>query len=400
MPRLANIATVILAAAAVCAGCSSNPSARASGEKKDGEERAVRVTPSVLGEMTRLVVVSGTLAADEQVVLGSKVAGRLAEMRVDIGTRVNKGDVLARLEPTDLKLRVDQAEAALQQARVRLGLKPEGTEERVDPDATSTVRQARAMLDEARSKRDRAAQLFEQQLIARTDLDAAVAGYQVGEGRYQDAVEEVRTRQALLAQRRSELELARQQWIASELKAPFDGAVRERNAQAGEYISVGAAVVTLVRMHPLRLRLAVPEREAASVRAGQLVSVRVEGDPAAYLGRVVRLSPAFEEGSRTLRVEAEVPNERSILRPGSFARAEIQTESGHQVVIVPASAVVAFAGIEKVIVVQDGKAVEKPVQTGRRAGDRVEILKGLSAGEQVAVQPGNLVGGQSVTVVP
>ncbi len=389
----------ILAAGVCLAACSSDPAARASGEKKEGDARQVRVTPSVLGNMARVVVVSGTLAAEEQVVLGSKVAGRLAEMRVDIGTRVKQGDVLARLEPTDLRLRVDQAEAALQQARVRLGLKPEGTDERVEPERTSTVRQARAMLDEANSKRDRAAQLFEQQLIARTDLDAAVAGYQVAEGRYEDAVEEVRNRQALLAQRRSELELARQQWIASELKAPFDGAVRERNALPGEYIAVGAPVVTLVRIHPLRLRLAIPEREAASVRAGQAVTLRVEGDAAAYLGRVARLSPAIEEGNRTLMVEAEVPNQNGALRPGSFARAEIETESDQKVVIVPASAVVTFAGIEKVIVVQDGKSFEKAVQTGRRSGDRVEIVQGLSAGEQVVVQPGNLVGGQAVTVV-
>ena len=348
--------------------------------------------------MSRIVVVSGTLAAEEQVVLGMKVNGRLQEMRVDIGSRVSKGDVLARLDPTDYQLRVDQALAALQQARVRLGLSPDGTDEKVDPQKTATVKQAQATLDETRSKLSRATLLFNQQLISQNDLDVATAAFQVSEGRFQDALEEVRNRQAILAQRRSELELARQLLIATDLRAPFDGAVRERNALPGEFIAIGAPVATLVRLHPLRLRLAVPEREAANVRVGQEVRVRAEGDANAYSGKIVRLSPAIEEGSRTLLIEAEVPNERGVLRPGAFAKAEIVTESDHSVISVPATAIVTFAGIEKVILVKDGKSVERGVQTGRRDGDRVEITQGLAVGDVVVVQPGNLVSGQPVTV--
>jgi len=126
-------------------------------------------------------------------------------------------------------------------------------------------------------------------------------------------------------------------------------------------------------------------------------AVDLEGDAADHSGRVARLSPSIQEQSRTLIVEAEVANPSGRLRPGSFARAEIVVEADRSAVIVPVSAVVTFAGVERVFVVADGRAVERRIRTGRRAGDRVEVLEGLSAGDPVVVSPGNLVGGQPVT---
>ncbi|MFP5287571.1 MAG: efflux RND transporter periplasmic adaptor subunit [Thermoanaerobaculia bacterium] len=125
----------------------------------------------------------------------------------------------------------------------------------------------------------------------------------------------------------------------------------------------------------------------------------MEGDPAPHQGRVARISPAISEENRTLLVEAEAPNQDGRLKPGSFAQAEIVIEASEPAVLVPASAIVTFAGIEKVIGVEDGKAVEKRVQTGRRAGDQVEIVDGVKAGDAIVVAPGNLVTGQPVTVV-
>ena len=385
------------------AGCRSDPAAKAASGRAaaaGAEAREVRVVRAQQGALPQVVTVSGTLAAEEQVVLGMKVAGRIAQILVDLGSRVSKGQPVARLDPTDFQLRVRQAEAALQQARSRLGLAPDGTDDRIDAEQTAPVRQARAVLDEARLRRDRAKQLFKEQLVPQSELDGAEANFLVAEGRFQDAVEEVRNRQALLAQRRSELELARQQLTDSVLSAPFDGAVRERQGTPGQYLPVGQPVVTIVRMHPLRLRLSVPEREAAGLRVAQQVRVHIEGDSNVYAGRVARLSPAIEEASRTLSVEAEVPNPSGALRPGSFARAEIVTSADQPVVFVPASAIVNFAGIEKVILVRDNRSVEKRVRTGRRVGDKVEITEGLNAGEVVVTEPGNLVGGQPVNIIP
>jgi multidrug efflux pump subunit AcrA (membrane-fusion protein) len=129
------------------------------------------------------------------------------------------------------------------------------------------------------------------------------------------------------------------------------------------------------------------------------VDLTVEGDTNKYQGRVARLSPAIAESSRTLMIEAEVPNNQGVLRPGSFAKAEIVIESGQSVVTVPQDAIVTFAGIEKVLTVAEGTAIEKRVRTGRRIDDRVEIIEGIAAGDEVVVRPGNLVAGEPVQVV-
>jgi multidrug efflux pump subunit AcrA (membrane-fusion protein) len=360
--------------------------------------REVRVVPAAGRELPRIVTATGTLAAEEQVTLSARVAGRVETIEVDLGSRVRRGQPIARLDQTDFKLRVEQAEAALQQARARLGLPPDGQDERVDPEQTAIVRQARAVLEEARLTRDRAVKLLEQQLIARAGLDTAQANLQVAEGRYQDALEEVRNRQAVLTQRRSERELARQQLADTVVLAPVDGAVSQRIAAAGEYLAVGAPMATLVRIHPLRLRVAVPEREAGAVRTGHLVRLTIDGDPTVYTGRVARLAPIVQELNRTLMVEAEVPNERGLLRAGAFARAEIVTDTAQTIVTVPASALIVFAGVEKVLVVRGGKTAEVRVQSGRRLGEDVEIVDGLKPGEPVVDRPGNLTGGQAVSV--
>lgn len=399
--RMSRRSALVLLGVVLLAGsaCNRDTGASAAQPKAAVPARPVRVIPAAQESVPRTVVASGTLAAEDQVVLGVKVAGRLAELAVDLGTRVRKGQVLARIDPGDYRIRVEQAQAALQQARARLGLSPGGTDDRVDPEQTALVRQARAVLDEAKLTRERSDRLWQEQLIARSQVDAAVAALQVAEGRNQDAIEEVRNRQGVLAQRRSELELARQQLADTALVSPIDGAVGQRQASVGEYLAPGAPVATLVRLHPLRMRVAVPEREAASIQVGQAVRVTVEGDPTEHVGRVARLSPAIQEQNRTLAIEAEIPNERGLLRPGSFARASIVTQAAQAVVMVPASAIVTFAGIEKVISVKDGKSVERRVQTGRREGGRVEIVSGLAAGDPVVVEPGSLTGGQAVTVV-
>ena len=403
MPRTSLPHLFIALALSTLIGCQSDYPATGSPQQAERDTtpaRQVRVLPATQDTVARSSIVTGTMAAEDQIVLSLKVSGRLSDIGVDLGSPVRRGQTIARLDPTDFRLRVRQAEAALQQARARLGLAPDGADDRVDPEHTPLVRQAHAMLNEARRSRDRMTMLWERQLIARAELDAASAELEVAQGRYQDAIEEVRNRQAVLAERRSEVAIARQQLLDSELKAPIDGAVRQRHASAGEYLAAGSPIVTVVRVHPLRLRLAVPERLAAGVRIGQPVKVKVDGDSGSYQGKVARLSPAISEQDRTLMVEAEVPNEDGRLRPGAFAEAEIVIEAEEPAVFVPIASIVTFAGIERVLVVKDGRSVEKRVQTGRRLGDRVEIVAGLTGEELIVVEPGNLVGGQAVAVSP
>ena len=398
--RIITSGSVLVAAlfSVVLAACGGDPSATAVTES-DTPPRQVRVAKAVEARVARTVSATGTLAAEDQVVLGTKVIGRISEIAVDLGSRVRKGQAIARIDPSDYRLRVNQAEAGLQQARVRLGLPAEGTSDKIDPEQTALVRQAAAMLREARLTHNRMVELWDGNFIARAELDAAVAQLAVAEGQYQAAIEEVRNRQGLLFQRRSELEIARQQLADTIIVSPMEGAVSERQVSVGQYLVAGAPVVTLVRMDPLRLRLAVPERQAGSVRVNQAVELTVEGDTRKYSGRVARLSPAITENNRTLLIEAEVPNTQGTLRPGSFAKADIIIEAGEEIVTVPRDSIVTFAGIEKVLMVAEDKAIEKHVRTGRRIGEQIEITEGIAAGNQVIVQPGNLVSGEPVRVV-
>jgi RND family efflux transporter MFP subunit len=387
---VAGVAVVGLAAL----GCSGKADSR----RPEDAPRRVQVVKAEKRKIPRTVVAVGTLAAEDRAELGFKVPGRLARWDVDLGSRVGAQSVLAELDARDYELRRDRAQAALEQARARLGLPVAGDSDELDPHEVGIVRQAKARLEQATVSLNRSRELRDQGILAQSEYDASDAAFKVAQSLYNDALEEVNNRRGILAERRSDLALADQQLVDTRLVAPFAGAVQQRRANLGEYLAAGAPVLTLVKLTPLRLRLDVPEREALSIRTGQDVAVRTEGALDAWPGRIVRLSPAIDEASRSLIVEAEVDNSKGLLRPGSFARAEIQTESGGDSLVIPQSSLVLFAGIEKVVTVKEGKALERPVTTGRRTGDQVEILSGLEDGDAVVLKPGNLTTGAPVEI--
>lgn len=397
--RRSGLAAPIMGLALIAAGCNGGRAGATATSAADAP-RQVRLAPAVAGTLPVTVTATGTLAAEDQVVLNTKVAGRLAELPVDLGSVVKAGDVIAVLDLTDFELRVQQARTALAQARARLGLPPEGGDgdgDALAPEQASLVRQAKAVLEQQRLNRGRLVELHDDGIVARSELDSAEADYRVAEARYNEALEEVRSRVALVAERQTQLRIAEQQLADATLRAPFDGAVRERHLSIGGYLDVGAPVVTIVKMHPLRLRLAVPEREAARVAVGQGVDVRVEGEQKTARGTVRRVSPAVDEATRTVMIEAEVPNSNDELRPGAFANGEIVIDPDAPAILVPSSAVVTFAGVSKVFGVDGGKVVEKRVRLGRRAGASVEVLDGVAAGDSLITEPGNLTAGQPVT---
>src|SRR5215467_10816350 len=205
--RILLIGVSLLLAALFLTSCKSDYNATArQGQGRGGDGKPPRqvktatVAETPFGET---VTANGTLAAYDQTTVSVKVPGRVRTISVDLGSVVSQGQVIAQVDPQDYQLRVQQAEAALAQARVRLGLSPDGNDDKIDPENTSTIRQARAVYDEAKFNRDRAAKLVEQGVIAKAEFDSANSAFKVAEGRYQDAYEEVRNRQGMLAQRKS-----------------------------------------------------------------------------------------------------------------------------------------------------------------------------------------------------
>lgn len=398
MPSVNSASIRALAASlllAFVAACSKSEKPAAAGAS--GKSRPVEIAVAEMRPMERAVTSTGILAAEEAATLSVKIGGRLRSLPVDLGSVVKRGDVIAQVEPRDYELRLQQAAAALAQARATVGLPLDGVDDAFDPEATGLVKEARAVLNEAARNRDRVLKLSEQGVLSQSELDTVEAAHKIALNRAQTALEEARTRQAVLAQRRAEIDLSKQQLADTSLRAPFDGTIQRRLANLGEFLPAGTPVAQLVKTDPLRLRVEIAERDAAAVRAGQRVSLTVEGDTNLYSGTLARVSPAIDDSSRMLLVEADVRNEGA-LRPGLFARARIVTQEDDPALVVPQASLVSFAGLEKVVTVVEGRAAERIITTGRRDHDWVEVVRGLKKGEPVVLNPGNLRTGETVNV--
>jgi len=336
------------------------------------------------------VTVQGMLVGDERVVVGAKVAGRVKEVRVDLGASVRAGDVLAQLEGEDFDLRVQQAQAQVEEIRAKLGLRTGESEKGLDPSKVPNVLQEAAVRNEAKVNLERARELEKKEAISAEELLQRQAAFEVADSRYRTALNEVGGQLALLAVRRAELELARQAQADAIIRAPFNGVVEQRHTARGAYLQVGHPVVSLVRIDPLRFQAGVPERAAIRVRPKQRVRIQVEGRRAWVESEVARISPSVDPANRALLIQADIPNRELSLRAGMFAQAEIVVDPTAQVLAVPAEAITEFAGVEKVWVVRNGRAEARAVETGRRNGAWVEIRANLSEGERVVAKAQSL----------
>jgi RND family efflux transporter MFP subunit len=367
------------------AGC-SGPYSTSPVSAKDEQALPVRTMRAAVTSIPEVISANGELLAEDSATIGVKVPGRVAKIHVDLGSQVTEGQVLAEIEKSDYEFRVRQAEALVQQTRARLGILGKATDD-VVPEETAIVRQAAAAMKEARFIFQTTEKLAREGIVSQIDLEKANVRKQGIEAAYESAVEEVMQLRAQLTERRAQLALARQNLNDCVITAPFSGGITQRHASPGEYLTVNAPVVTLVRQQPLRLRLEVPERSAAKVRIGQRIDVRLEGMATGSGGRVVRISPAMQAQSRSLIVEGEIPNEAGALRAGAFAEGVITVDPNARGIAVPASAVLTFAGIERVFLDRGGVLDDRVVRSGRRLdGERVEILDGLVEGDRVVLE--------------
>lgn len=350
----------------------------------------------------RAIEVNGNLEAHERSTLGAKIAGRVIELQVDVGSEVKAGEMVARIDDVDARLRVAQVESLVHQARALLGLPLSGDDDSVDSEETAQVRLARAVLAEADAKKQRAIILNEQGLLDDAQRDEAVAAASVAAERVKSAEQEVTNHRGVLEQRRAELAIARQQLADTAVRAPYDGVVVRRLVGRGDFVTVGTPLVVLSKVDPLRLMLEIPEREAAAVSAGQEIVFTVDGDRAVHRTRVVRLPPELRSDNRTLVAESDVantaPDGSHPLRAGSFVRARIVTDPDVSALAVPRAALRSFAGVHRVLTIVDGKANEVMVTPGRTDGDWTELLTELAPGTPVILDPGNLATGRPVTV--
>ncbi len=385
----------------VLAGCEPKAtSAPAKPAEAKGPPPTISAIPAGLRHWPLTVRLQGSLMGDENVVVGAKVAGRVKEVKVDTGSSVRQGDLLMTLENEDLDLRAKQAEAQLEQARAKLGLKPGEDDAKLDPARVPSVVQEEAIRNEARSNYERAQSLVSQKAISTEELQQRLATLEVAEARVLSALNGVDEQLAIVGVRQAELGVARQVRADADVRAPFDGLIQQRFVAPGAYLPVGQPVVSIVRIDPLRFRGGVPEREATRLRVGAKIRILPEGVPQPLEAELTRISPALEMASRALMIEADVPNPGARLRAGLFAEAEIVVDDTARTLALPASAISEFAGVEKVVAVSDGKAEERLIRTGRRREGWVEILQGIQVGDLIAADPRTRAGAVQVDLQP
>jgi membrane fusion protein (multidrug efflux system) len=291
------------------------------------------------GEITRYVTLPGSIRANQQATLYAKVPGYLRSIAVDKGDKVQAGQALGEIEVPELLADLAKYRAELKVAEI---------------DSTR--------LSAAREKAP--------DLVTPVSVDDA-------KGKFEIAKANIERIETLLRY--------------SKLTAPFSGVVTMRYVDAGAFIpaptggnAASAAVLTLMDFSTVRAQVGVPEIEAALVREGQPVKVSVEGLPGKiFEGKVTRQSFALDDATKTMLIEADLPNTDLTLRPGMYATIKVGVEQHPDALLIPVEALVMEKTNAFAFVADGGKAKKRPIKTGFNDGTKVEVLSGLTGGEAV-----------------
>ncbi len=389
MLRFPPILVVMLCTGLFCLGCSKTQSS--SGRVNASTAIGVRAVPAQEESTRERVEAVGSLFALDESTISSQVEGPVSKILVDVGDAVKEGQVLVAIEPTELQYAVESQRAAVRQVRSQLGIGPDDPPP-ADPSKVAFVQRAAADLLDAKQKYDRARLLFRSQVVAQGDVDAAMAKYDNANATHELAIQQVEQLAAQLQSSETMLHLAEKKVADASIRAPFNGLVKERKVNLGEYLKVQSPVMVLVREGPLRARLEVPEKWAAAVRTGATVDVHLDAFPnETFHGQLVRINPTVNPDSRSFEVEAMLPNPDNKLKPGFFVQASMPSEIEEKIVTIPEDALVYTLGIYKVYVVNGDRAVERRIKPGAQnqtpQGVRIQVVEGLKAGERVAAGP-------------
>ena len=295
--------------------------------------------------LDRVLPLTGSLMPLTEATVKAKVAGELVAVTVREGESVKQGQVLARIDPTEVQARVAAREA----------------------DVAAT----RAQLVWAEKNRNQQKALFDKSFISQSAFDNIQSNYDVAIAK-QHAAE-------------AELVVARKSLGDAVLVAPFSGIVSLRHAQPGERVSLDAKVVSIVDLSRLQLEASVPPAAIGQVRVGQDMNFRVEGfGEREFAGRIERINPAATAGSRSISVYAAIDNREGLLRGGMFAQGTLTLSRVDGALAAPASAVREEIGQTFVYVIENGLVKKRNVKVGAPdAAGRVQVMDGLVAGDRI-----------------
>ncbi|MDH4060997.1 MAG: efflux RND transporter periplasmic adaptor subunit [Aquincola sp.] len=361
---------VVLLAAGVAAAVAVQ-SGKLGGRSKDGDDGKPKVTleftprevvAPILASMPTVIEFSGPLVAPQTAVVRARTGGTLLTLTVVEGSRVKAGQLLATIDATELASRLAERQALVESARA------------------ATAQAERTHVNNQR--------LADQRFISPTALDQSRAALDAARAQERAALAQLETMRAVSRDTR--------------IVAPISGIVAKRHAVAGEKVSAEQNIVTIVDLAVLELAGSVGTHEVSQLSAGAPVRVKVEGMEAEVTGKIARIAPTAESGTRSIGVTIELPNPGERLRGGQYALARVELADPQQRLTVPVSAVGNTAGQDHVWLIENGVLARRAVTVGRRDGreGRVELLAGVTPASQVlAARFENLREGAKATVV-
>jgi RND family efflux transporter MFP subunit len=318
----------------------------------------VELAPVVHADVNRELSVVGNLIGDQTVSVVPRTAGRLMDIGVKLGDRVNRGQRIAKIEDEEILEQVRQAEAAFEVAK-------------------ATIRQREADLALAKTNVERSRNLFQRQLLPQQTLDDAEAKYQSA----QAALDLARAQNTQSQSRLDELRITQQNTI---ITSPVNGFVARRAVDPGAFVSPNSPVVDVVDITRVRLVANIIEKDLKQIGVGDIARVEVDAFPGEdFMGRIARVSPVLDPATRTAPLEVEISNPQYRLKPGMYARVGIITESHPNALVVPTNAVVDVNGTRGVYLSVNNLAAFHPVKIGIEGNARTEILDGVAVGDRV-----------------
>jgi RND family efflux transporter MFP subunit len=308
--------------------------------------------------MFQEIRVVGNLIGEATVSVAPRTAGRLQDVFVRLGDRVNRGQRLAKIEDFEIVEQVKQAEAAQEVS-------------------AATIRQREAELQVAQTSAERSRNLFQRQLLPKQTLDDT-------EARFQAANAQLDLARAQATQSKARLEELRINLANTVIVSPVNGFVAKRDADPGAFVSQNAPVVDVVDISRVRLVVNVVERDLKELQAGDGAKVEVDAFPGeTFQGRIARVAPVLDPATRTAPIEIEIGNADFRLKPGMYARVGITTDVKKDTLVVPINAVADLGGRRGVFQHLNGVAVFRTIELGTESSEVVEVLGGLAEGDQV-----------------
>ena len=352
-----SVLVLVAAAGAACSKESTTASAEAQNAAAPAPVVDVATVRGTLGTIQSTVEFSGTLAPRTRVGVKPKLPGRLERVMVDIGDRVAAGQVIATIDRRELDAQVDAAEAAIGVAQ-------------------ASIESADAALANAASEHARAKNLFDSGAVPRQRLETAETAHRA-------ATAQRNLAQANLAQTQAALRRTRELQRDATLTSPMAGFVVERNYDAGA-MPGDAPVVVVADVRELKLEAGVSEMEAGRLRTGLPAIVLVQAKPGEqFSGQLAAIAPEVNARNRHFQIDVRVDNSKGSLLAGMYATARIVLNQADKALLVPRDAVITLNGQRVVFKVDGDKVSPVPVSEGLNDGRQVQILSGLSAGEQV-----------------